>query len=52
MAHDWSNADIVFSASVCFTNELLEQFADECAKLKKGTRIMFMNYLPERPYLE
>ena len=48
---DWSDADIIFVASVCFSNEMLEGVADKCASLKKGTRILFMNYLPERPYI-
>ena len=48
---DWSDADIIFAASVCFSNELLEGFADKCGRLKVGSRILFMNYLPERPYI-
>ena len=52
IAEDWSDADIIFAASVCFSNELMELFADRCVQLKKGTRILFMNYLPERPYIE
>jgi len=51
LQQDWSDADIVFAASVCFSNELLDGFADRCSRLKKGSRILFMNYLPERPYL-
>jgi len=26
--HDWSSADIIFAASVCFSNEMMETFAD------------------------
>ena len=48
---DWSDADIIFAASVCFPNELMEGFADKLALCKKGTRILFMNYLPARPYI-
>ena len=49
---DWSDADIIMAASVCFSNEMMETFADKCATLKKGSRILFMNYLPERPYIK
>lgn len=50
---DWSDADIIFVASVCFSAELMEMFSDACSRLKKGTRILFMNTLPTgRPYLK
>ena len=48
---DWSDADIIFAASVCFSPELLEAVADKCQSLQRGTRILFMNQLPERPYI-
>ena len=48
---DFQDADIIFAAAVCFPNSLLETIADNCAYLKKGTRIMMMNYLPEREYI-
>mmetsp|Transcript_23234 Transcript_23234/g.27273 ORF Transcript_23234/g.27273 Transcript_23234/m.27273 type:complete len:114 (-) Transcript_23234:75-416(-) len=51
-AADWSDADIIMAASVCFSNEMLELFADKCKTMKKGSRILFMNYLPERPYIK
>ena len=52
LEQDWSDANIIFAASVCFSNELIDAFADKCALLQKGARIMFMNYLPERPYIK
>ena len=30
LTEDWSDADIIFAASVCFSNELLEAFSDKC----------------------
>ena len=51
LKEDWSDADIIFVASVCLPEFLIEAIADQCAKLKSGTRILFMNTLPARPYL-
>ncbi len=50
-ASDWSDADIILASSVCYSNEMLEQIADKFRTLKKGTRILNMNYLPERDYI-
>lgn len=51
IAENWLDADIIFAASVCFPAELLEAISDKCSQLKKGTRILFMNTLPARPYI-
>ena len=48
---DWSDADIVFCASVTWDNDLKEKIADKFTQLKKGTRILFMSELPERPQI-
>ena len=52
LVDDWSDGDIIFSNSVCYDDEFLQQIADKCAGLKKGTRILFTNYIPERPYIQ
>ena len=46
---DWSDADIVFCASVTWDKDLKEKIADKFTQLKKGTRILFMSELPQRP---
>ena len=51
LEEDWSDADIIMAASVCFSNDLLEAVADKCRELKKGTRILYMNFMPDRDYI-
>ena len=48
---DWSDADIIFAASVCYPEELLVGIADKCSELKRGTRFLNLNVLPARPYI-
>lgn len=36
----WQEADIVYSSSVCFPEELNEGIAELCAKLKPGSRVL------------
>jgi len=48
---DWSNADIVYSASVCFPDELIDRITNKCEQLKKGSRIITLKQYPDRPYL-
>ena len=36
----WSKADIVYSSSVCFPEELNQGICDLCKRLKPGTRII------------
>jgi hypothetical protein len=34
---DWSEADLVLANSTCFDQTLLNQIAEKCSKLKKGS---------------
>jgi hypothetical protein len=43
---DWSDGDIIFAASVCFTPELIEGIADLSSKLKVGSRLIMLKALP------
>ena len=52
LKHDWSDGDIVFIAAVCFPDSLIAGIADQCEKLKKGTRVISLKELPQKPYLE
>jgi SAM-dependent methyltransferase len=43
---DWSDADIVYTSSICFSEELIQSIA-ECAKrMKPGSRFMTLKLLP------
>ena len=37
---EWSDADIMFTNSALFPDELLEQMAEKLVKLKKGSRVI------------
>lgn len=50
---DWSGADVVYTSSICFPDELIEGIADQAVKLKKGARLITLKSLPSgRNYLE
>ena len=40
LEEDWSDADIIFTNSLLFSDEVMESIADLNVKLKKGTRII------------
>ncbi len=44
---DWSDADLVFAASLCFSDRLLQALADRGAKLRPGAVLLTLK-LPER----
>jgi len=37
---DWSNADLIYAASICFPDELIKALIEKGKMLKKGTRII------------
>eukprot|EP00826_Nyctotherus_ovalis_P032735 TRINITY_DN2635_c0_g1_i9.p1 TRINITY_DN2635_c0_g1~~TRINITY_DN2635_c0_g1_i9.p1 ORF type:complete len:290 (+),score=13.93 TRINITY_DN2635_c0_g1_i9:689-1558(+) len=37
---DWSDADVVYVASICFSEELVQELAEKGRALKSGTRIV------------
>ena len=51
LAHDWFDADIIYLSALCFGKELIERIAELFGRLKRGTRIISLKELPERPYL-
>ena len=51
LTEDWSNADVILASAVCYSIEVLEAMADKCQFLKSGTRMIFLNFLPHRPYI-
>ena len=48
---DWSDADIIYTSSICFPDELIEGIADKCVHLKTGTRIVSLKTMPDKDYL-
>ena len=52
LEEDWSDADIIFTNSLLFSDEVMESIADLNIKLKKGTRIISSQKFPERDYLK
>jgi hypothetical protein len=40
LATDWSNADLIFTSSICFPQELIDGITEKLKLLKKGARIM------------
>ena len=51
LEYDWFEADILFIAAVCYPESLLLGIADRCINLKKGTRVLSLKELPNKPYL-
>jgi hypothetical protein len=47
---DWSDADIIYTSSICFPDELVEGIVNKCSKLKTGTRIITLKSFPPRDY--
>jgi SAM-dependent methyltransferase len=48
---DYSDADVVFTQSTCFTTELMRKIADRVEQLKKGCHILSVTYSVEHPDL-
>jgi hypothetical protein len=44
---DWSDGDLVFLSSLCFSDRLLQAAVDQGARLKMGARLLTTR-LPER----
>ena len=49
---DWSEADILYISSVCFSEALLSAIAEQTAKLKKGSRVITLQNFTHAPHLE
>ena len=49
---DWSNADILFSSSICFPNELIEGILANSHRLKKGARFITLKSFPPNSIFE
>ena len=49
---DWSDADLIFTNSPMFPDELVGGISKLCEKLKKGTRIISLKQLPAQDYLK
>eukprot|EP00826_Nyctotherus_ovalis_P049655 TRINITY_DN6018_c0_g3_i2.p1 TRINITY_DN6018_c0_g3~~TRINITY_DN6018_c0_g3_i2.p1 ORF type:complete len:357 (+),score=99.51 TRINITY_DN6018_c0_g3_i2:580-1650(+) len=43
---DWTNADIIYAASICFPANLIEALAEKGRRLKKGTKILTLKKWP------
>ena len=48
----WSTADVIYTSSICFPDELVEGIAEKAAMLKAGSRIISLKSMPEKPYLK
>lgn len=44
--YDWSDADIIYAASLCFPVQLLKAVSEKCKFLRKGARIMTLKMIP------
>ena len=48
---DWSDADVVYTSSICFPEELIQVLTDKGRCLKKGARIItLMNWVDPNAY--
>ena len=46
---DWSDADVLYISSVCFSDEMLEGINEMSNSLKVGARIITLRILPPNP---
>ena len=46
------DADIIYLSAVLYSADLLATTAERLVNLKKGTRIICLKPLPEKPYIE
>ena len=49
---DWSDADVLFSSSICFPNELIEGILEKSHLLKKGARFITLKNFPMNSIFE
>lgn len=49
---DWSDADVLFSSSICFPNELIEGILEKSYLLKKGARFITLKSFPQNDIFE
>lgn len=49
---DWSNADVIFTSSICFPNELISGMFEKTKLLKIGTRIITLKSFPKCRHLK
>ena len=49
---DWSNADIIFTSSICFPEELINGIFEKAQQLKVGTRIMTLKSFPVNDFFD
>lgn len=40
LSYDWSDGDVVFANSTCFSEELMEQLTEKAERLKSGARLI------------
>ena len=52
LVHDWSDADIIYLSAVCFSDELVAGVTDLFTRVKKGSRVISLKAIPDRPFLE
>ena len=49
---DWSDADIVYSSSICFPSEMIDAILEKCKELKKGARFITLKSFPYNEIFE
>lgn len=49
---DWSDADIIFTSSICFPQELIDGMLEKSHSLKKGTRFITLKTFPANDIFE
>jgi hypothetical protein len=49
---DWSDADILYISSVCFSEVLLSAIGEQTKNLKKGSRVLTLQSFTSAPHLE
>ena len=48
---DWSDADIIYTSSICFPDSLIDGIVAMIERLKKGSRVISLKSLPYKEYL-
>mmetsp|Transcript_33015 Transcript_33015/g.32724 ORF Transcript_33015/g.32724 Transcript_33015/m.32724 type:complete len:228 (+) Transcript_33015:797-1480(+) len=49
---DWSDADIIFTSSICFPQELIDGMLEKAHSLKKGARFITLKTFPQNDIFE